>query len=301
MKGFKTSILFVAILSAFTLLLAGCGRSDDAAVTTTLVSITVTPSNPSITVGTTQQFTATGTYSDSSTQNITASVTWSSSYTSKATINNAGLATAVAVGSTTITATSGGISGSTMLTVTGAVNLPQTGQTTCYDAGGNVIDCAGTGQDGELKKGVAWPSQRFTDNTNGTVTDNLTGLIWLKNANCANGTRTWATALTDVAQLNTNGTMNGNNCGDTSNGGSHQTDWRLPNRKELMSLIDRSKFNPVLPTGHPFTNVQSDYYWSSTTSASGTGGAWGVYMMSGHVSFHVKTVNYYVWPVRAGQ
>ena len=53
--------------------------------------------------------------------------------------------------------------------------MPKTGQTTCY----------ATGDDGDLEKGVAWPNPRFTDNGNGTVTDNLTGLIWLKNANCA--------------------------------------------------------------------------------------------------------------------
>ena len=50
----------------------------------------------------------------------------------------------------------------------------KTGQTTSY----------ATGDDGDLEKGVAWPNPRFTDNSDGTVTDNLTGLIWLKNANC---------------------------------------------------------------------------------------------------------------------
>ena len=66
-----------------------------------------------------------------------------------------------------------------------ALRSPKTGQTLCYDSLGAVVPCAGTGQDGEIKAGVAWPSPRFTDNSNGTVTDNLTGLIWLKNANCA--------------------------------------------------------------------------------------------------------------------
>ena len=51
--------------------------------------------------------------------------------------------------------------------------VPKTGQTTSY----------GTGDDGALQKGVAWPTPRFTDNSNGTVTDNLTRLIWMKNAN----------------------------------------------------------------------------------------------------------------------
>jgi hypothetical protein len=77
----------------------------------------VTPASPVISAGGTQQFTATGTYTDNSTQNITSSVTWSSSTTSVATINAAGLATGVAAGSTTITASSGSISSTTTLTV----------------------------------------------------------------------------------------------------------------------------------------------------------------------------------------
>lgn len=85
----------------------------------TLVSIAVTPANPSIAIAGTQQFTATGTYSDSSTDNITTEVTWGSSNTSVATIDeNGGDATALAEGTTTITASLGGISGSTTLTVT---------------------------------------------------------------------------------------------------------------------------------------------------------------------------------------
>ncbi|MCJ7494204.1 MAG: Ig-like domain-containing protein, partial [Deltaproteobacteria bacterium] len=86
-----------------------------------LSSIVVTPANPSIPVGVTQPFTATGTFSDGTSRDITAQVTWSSSNTSIATVNSSGLATAVAVGTgTTITATSGKISGSTTLTVNSA-------------------------------------------------------------------------------------------------------------------------------------------------------------------------------------
>src|SRR5215468_1199694 len=83
-----------------------------------LRSIAVTPSSPSLTVGATQQFTATGTYSDGSTQNLTSQVTWGSSNTTTATINSSALATAMAAGSTTISATLGAVSGSTGLTVT---------------------------------------------------------------------------------------------------------------------------------------------------------------------------------------
>lgn len=84
----------------------------------TLSSIAVTPASPSIAAGATQQFTATGTYSDGSTSNITATVTWTSSSTGVATINAAGVATGVAAGSSTITAALSGVSGRATLAVT---------------------------------------------------------------------------------------------------------------------------------------------------------------------------------------
>ncbi len=86
----------------------------------TLTSIAVTPANPSVAAGLTQQFTATGTYSDGSTKNLTGSVTWSSGTAATATINTAGLAKGIAVGTSTIAATSGNVAGSTTLTVTAA-------------------------------------------------------------------------------------------------------------------------------------------------------------------------------------
>ena len=137
--------------------------------------------------------------------------------------------------------------------------VPQTGQTTCYNDVGTVISCAGTGQDGELQKGVAWPNPRFTDNGNGTITDNLTGLIWLHNANCF-GLRSWAQALSDANGLASS------SCG--LNDGSVTGDWRLPNLNELTSLLDRGTFAPAL-SGNPFTDLQFQvsFYWSSTTYA----------------------------------
>ena len=83
----------------------------------TLTSIAVTPANSNILSGATQQFTATGTYSDGSTQNVTSQATWASSNTGVATINAGGLATGVSAGTTTISATLAGVVGSTTLTV----------------------------------------------------------------------------------------------------------------------------------------------------------------------------------------
>jgi uncharacterized protein YjdB len=86
-----------------------------------LQSIAVTPANPSVPKGQTEQFTATGTFSDNSTQNLTNQVTWASAKPAVATINAAGLATAVSSGTSTISATLSGVTGSTVLTVTAAV------------------------------------------------------------------------------------------------------------------------------------------------------------------------------------
>jgi len=120
-RYFKTvskMIWFMALL--LVIFTAGCDRDHGA----DLVSIEITPPNPSIVKGTTMQFTATGIYSNNTNKNLTSTVTWSSSAGSVATISNAagsyGLATSVAVGPTTITATLGPVSGTTTLTVTNA-------------------------------------------------------------------------------------------------------------------------------------------------------------------------------------
>ncbi len=165
----------------------------------------------------------------------------------------------------------------------------KTGQTQSY----------GNGDDGDLEKGTAWPDPRFTDNGDGTVTDNLTNLVWLKKANCPAATVGWDTAFTYIAELNTSGTMNGNSAADTSANGSHQTDWRLPNRKELFSLLDQSRLNPALIAGHPFEDVQPEWYWSSSTDDLNDANAWAISMGSGSVSRGSKTTGErYVWAVR---
>ncbi|EMJ97130.1 bacterial Ig-like domain, group 2 [Leptospira sp. B5-022] len=103
------------------------GVSGTASFTVTaavLESIQVTPTNPNVAKGLTRQFTATGSFSDGTTQDLTSTVTWTSSVTSVATINNTnsgkGLANALSLGTTTITATSGSFSGNTVLTVSAA-------------------------------------------------------------------------------------------------------------------------------------------------------------------------------------
>jgi uncharacterized protein DUF1566 len=139
----------------------------------------------------------------------------------------------------------------------------KTGQTTCYGVVGEVITCTGTGQDGEFQAGTPVPNPRFTDNANGTVTDNLTGLTWLKNASCL-GVNVWVNALAAANAL-----AHGNvACGLTD--GSVAGDWRLPNRNELTSLLDlETSSRAPLPASHPFINFVAFFYWSSTTNAAG--------------------------------
>ncbi len=173
----------------------------------------------------------------------------------------------------------------------GSCGVPKTGQTECWDGSGTPIACAGTGQDGEYQAGVL-VDPRFTDNGDGTVTDNLTDLIWLEDAACF-GLRTWTDALSDA------NTLADGSCSLTD--GSAAGDWRLPNVKELQSLIDFGSYNPALPGGHPFSGVQSSYYWSSTSYVNPPGNAWSVDLGYGYVSSSGKAGTRYVWPVRGGQ
>ncbi len=107
----------LAFLVLIAIAAAGCSGGSHKHPAT-LSSISVTPSNPSVPVGGTQQFTATGKYSNGKVQDLTASVAWASSRTDIATISGSGLAAGVAPGNATITAGSGTIAGSTILTVT---------------------------------------------------------------------------------------------------------------------------------------------------------------------------------------
>ncbi len=153
---------------------------------------------------------------------------------------------------------------------------------------------------------------RYEDNGDGTVTDCRTGLIWLKFAKCTGtigtitntyGYLSWTDANTWVASLEDG------KCNLTD--GSSPGDWRLPTKTEWMAMVQRKHYtNPSLTNaagtgqweeGKIFDNVQSSFYWSSTTFANYTGDAWGVNMWDGSVGNGSKTYNLYVWPVRGGQ
>ena len=109
------------IAAALTLSIAGCGSAGTSPSPRTLTSLAVTPANSSIIVGSTQQLTATGTYSDGSTSNLTSSASWASSDSSITTVSSSGLATSLALGTAVVTATSGSINNHTNPTVSPAL------------------------------------------------------------------------------------------------------------------------------------------------------------------------------------
>jgi hypothetical protein len=115
------------------------------------------------------------------------------------------------------------------------------------------------------------------------VLDRETGLVWERSPDTT--TRTWVNA-----QSHCNTRTVGNRKG-----------WRLPTIQELASLIDPTvATSPTLPAGHPFTNVQSSFYWSASTDASDTSRAWGVNLLNGNVNSVDKTLALFVWCVRGG-
>jgi hypothetical protein len=175
--------------------------------------------------------------------------------------------------------------------------LPQTGQTSCWDATGSPISCVGTGQDGERQSGIPWPNPRFTNNYNGTITDNLTGLVWLKNADCF-GKKAWPGAML-LAHSLTSG-----QCGLID--GSTVGEWRLPSRNELESLLNASTYPDTWLMTQGFTTVQAESYFSGSTVASSPGSAWivgfGFGTTSGYgVAVGGKGNSYSFWPVRVEQ
>lgn len=162
-------------------------------------------------------------------------------------------------------------------------HLAATGQRCCYDTAGVRIPCSGSGQDGELRQGIAPRDSRFKVN-NGTVLDQHTGLLWQRNANMFNHPLTWEQALEKMEHLNRKNI-----------GGRH--DWHLPSINALESLVDCSRHSPALPDKHPFIEVQG-VYWSSTTSYFETDWAWALYLNKGALGVGYKpTTRFAVWPV----
>lgn len=137
------------------------------------------------------------------------------------------------------------------------------------------------------------PDNRFTDNGNGTVSDSATGLIWkqcaegLSGLGCVTGgasTFTWQQAL----QQATDATFAGH------------TDWHLPNKNELESLVERRCYEPAINASF-FPNTPSNRFWSSSPGAYGPNGVWLVNFDDGGVDDSNEYSDFHVRLVRGGQ
>lgn len=159
----------------------------------------------------------------------------------------------------------------------GSTAVPRTGQIMSY----------APGDDGDLQKGAAWPSPRFTDHGD-SVTDKLTGLMWVKAPHALSGNSS-GQAWQDAVDY----------CNRLDHGG--YSDWRLPNIREIDSLISYGRYYTALPSEHPFIGIRFSNYWSSTTHVGYADRAWFVYLHHGNVSLSVKSNTYDVWPVRSGE
>jgi hypothetical protein len=180
------------------------------------------------------------------------------------------------------------------------VGVMKTGLPQCSDASGMVIPCAGSGQDAEYQAGVA---ASYTDNGDGTVSDNVSGLMWEKLADDGSihdkdTLYTWANAFSSkIAGLNALSFAGYN-------------DWRLPNIKELQSIINFGVANPstypqltngCMPGCTVLTcscNLIASY-WSSTTVGTGAS-AWVVFFSEGRTIFTLKSGTFSVRAVRGG-
>ena len=164
-------------------------------------------------------------------------------------------------------------------------SLPATGQTKCYGADSKgtwgEIPCGSAaypGQDGYYQAGCGGDN-RFTDNGDGTVTDNCTGLMWQKET--PSRLFTWQGALWYCNDLDLAG----------------HSDWRLPNVRELQSIVDYGRKDPSID---PVFSAVSSWYWSASTYVSSPSFAWCVSFYSGSVGVDGKSSGNYVRAVRSG-
>src|SRR5262245_25379397 len=180
--------------------------------------------------------------------------------------------------------------------------FPATGQTTCWNGAGAQIPCAGTGHDGEIQAGA---TLSYTDNGDGTITDNNTRLMWAKKSNDGtihdkDNTYTWANALSFfIGGLTAGGGFDG------------YTDWRLPNIRELRSIVNYENFGPAVSpafntgcaaacTVLTCSCTASAVYWSSTTYDLGPDFAWTVGFGFGNNDPSDKSFSACVLAVRRG-
>lgn len=164
-------------------------------------------------------------------------------------------------------------------------NFLQTGLTRCFDSLGQEIHCQGSLQDGELRLGQSIPQPRFVASSQeNLIQDQATGLYWPRQLDIFQFPLAWEEALQTVQDLNQQAYLG-------------RTDWRLPNRRELRSLISHSHSKPALEPGHPFQGLQQTWYWTSTSSAMYPAYAWYLHFAGGRMFWGAKDNFYMLWPV----
>lgn len=146
--------------------------------------------------------------------------------------------------------------------------VPKTGQTISY----------AVGDDGDLQKGLPWPEPRYVDNGDGTVTDRLTELMWTQNGQVIPGQMDWYSAV--------------QSCNDLVFAG--YDDWRLPNIREMLSLVD---FGTFLTPPDPFTTGGGG--WTSTSLNNAE--AYVLIGWDGRIGHNDKVGLRYLRPVRGGK
>ena len=253
-----------------------------------LTMITLSVSDMQMRFGSSQQIVATGDYDDGSSRDISQSVSWGVSDASILSVDNSGLAMTQGIGPVTVTATLNSISTQVDLNVLGVISLAKTGQTFCYNTVGATIGCTGTGQDGDLQVGDS-TSFRFSSllpPNDACLRDNLTGLVWVQDADFAPGA-SWQGALDFIAALNQSGF-----CGFT--------DWRLPNAIEFQSLVNYDATDPYAwLQSQGFKNVIG-YAWTSNSKPDQAEYAYYL-AANGDIFYDSKLGSYGVWPVRGGR
>lgn len=160
----------------------------------------------------------------------------------------------------------------------------KTDQIRCYDKDGNLVDCAGSGQDGEIRFGIKWPSPRFEVHGD-VVIDHLAVLMWTRDAEVSQFPQTWQEAHEFIEGMNREKAFG-------------YREWRLPERRELFRLVSHDRINPAVPAGAPFKNVFSGYYWTATTCSRLRDQAWYIHLGGGRLQRGMKHGSYMVWPVR---
>jgi hypothetical protein len=149
---------------------------------------------------------------------------------------------------------------------------PPTGQTNCYDKSGTVIDCASAlypGQDAAYQGKNCPREGRFVDNGDGTVSDTCTGLMWQQGT--APGRYNWGAALDYCYDLRLAG----------------YRDWRLPNIREIQSLVDYGRVRPAIDPVF-LSMTASGAYWSSTSHESIPDFSWYLNFYTGFIGYTEK-------------